>query len=71
MFGKHVTKFTEKAAQAIVDGSTKLKRKTSSFSHKDQQKKSKKAPSSFNESVITSSPSSPPDAPTGQLNLHH
>jgi len=70
MFGKRVTKLMEKAAQAIADGSTKLKRKASSFSHKEQPKKSKKAPSTLNESNITSSLSPPPDALTGQPNLH-
>jgi hypothetical protein len=71
MFGKHVTKLMEKAAQAVADGSMKLKRKASSFSHKEQPKKSKKAPSTLNESNITSSLSPPPDAFTGQPNLHH
>jgi hypothetical protein len=71
MFGKRVTKLMEKAAQAITDGSTKLKRKASSFSHKEQPKKSKKAPSTLNESNITSSSSPLPDALTGQPNLHH
>ncbi|KAG2342367.1 hypothetical protein BDR05DRAFT_1000996 [Suillus weaverae] len=71
MFGKCVTKLMEKAAQAIADGSTKLKRKASSFSHKEQPKKSKKAPSTLNEFIVTSSPSPPPDTPNSQPNSYH
>ncbi|KAG1740591.1 hypothetical protein EDB19DRAFT_1908355 [Suillus lakei] len=71
MFGKCVTKLTGKVAQAVTDGSMKLKRMASSFSHKEQPKKSKKAPSTFNEFIVTSSLSPPPDTPNGQPNLHH
>src|ERR1700693_3205483 len=62
MFSKRVTKLTAKAAQAVAEGSKKLKRKaSSSISTKDQSKKSKAAPSTSNESISTPSPS-PPDA---------
>jgi hypothetical protein len=67
MFGKRVTKLTVKAAQAVAEGSEKLKRKASNVSKEHiQSKKSKTAPSKLNEPADTSSPSPTPDVTKGQ-----
>ena len=67
MFGKRVTKLTEKAAQTVAEGSEKLKRKGSNVSkERIQSKKSKTAPSKLNEPADTSSPSPTPDVTKGQ-----
>jgi hypothetical protein len=70
MFRKCVTKLTEKVAQAVAEGSCKLKRKASSISNKTATKKSKNVPSESNKTV-SPSPSPCPLASTANSQPLH